>query len=517
MDKNRPRVIRVAIVMGCAALLSVGFLWSWAWPLSLIGLVAGLHLLERSAELSRKQFTWYCLLFGYVFFGIVLNWIYKIKTTELIEDTLYAGLFLGLTYILMVGAFAVGFLVFAVLYRGISISVKNKTVLLTPVLWVIGEYFRSVFFSVFSLGDGGSVGAYWNFGTLGLLASETPLRYAGRIVGLYGLSFLVVLIVIVIYKIMKKQHRYAWLLLIPLALSFSGWYFYQESNGRSLDVAVVSLGDSTDDGYQDNLKDQISRNENIDALILPEYSNFLIDSAGERTDHTLPDNTSLVIDSSSMRRSGDIKNEINFHNTESELLKSQQKTFLIPGGEYIPYLYHIILYYSGNKSLVHEFHRENAVQQATEAERPFSYKGVSYGSLACSGAIAPQLYSELVYQGAEVLTNSASIATLGVSEGYYQQARQMATFTAAANARPFLQSARGGPSYILNKDGQSQKGFVQAADVGYLSTTITTNSNKTLYTLWGEWVLYASVIAACLYGFLQYRRYKRCHKKPKHI
>lgn len=513
---NKRALLKIGLIALCAVTMASGFLVSWLWLVSLMGLILGLYLLEHSAKFSRKQFTWYCLLFGYVFFGIVLNWIYKIKTTELIEDTFYAGLFLGLTYFLMVGAFAIGFLVFAVLYRGLGISVKSKTVLFIPALWVIGEYFRSVFFSVFFMGDGGSIGAYWNFGTLGLLASETPLKYAGRVVGLYGLSFLVVLIAISVYKITKKQYRYTWLLSIPLVLSFSGWYFYLESNGKPLDVAVISLGDDTDDGYQDALTSQLSNEGNIDTLVLPEYSNFFVNSEEKQTDHALPENVSLAIDSSSMRRGDEVKNEVNFHNTESELLQSQQKTFLIPGGEYIPYLYHIILYYSGNKSLVHEFHRENAVQQATKAERPFSYKGVSYGSLACSGAIAPQLYTRLVSQGAEVLTNSASIATLGVSDGYYRQARQMATFTAAANARPFLQSARGGPSYILNKDGQSQKGFAQAADVGYLRTTITTNRSKTLYTLWGEWVLYVSVIAACSYGLLQYRQYKGVSKKSKH-
>jgi apolipoprotein N-acyltransferase len=189
---------------------------------------------------------------------------------------------------------------------------------------------------------------------------------------------------------------------------------------------------------------------------------------------------------------------VSFHNSQSELVKNYQKSFLIPGGEYIPYIYHIILFYSGNTSLIQDFKMTRQVNKATNKEQALEFSGVRYGSLACSGAIAPSLYSGLARDGAQVLTNSASISTLGVSPQYYRQATQMSKFIAVANARPFIQSARGGSSYILNKDGYEKVGIKASRSSEVASTEIVSNKQKSPYTILGEWVVGASLIAVLL-------------------
>ncbi len=500
----------------CALVVASGFVWDWAWVFSLVGLVSTLGLLACSEKLSTKSFIWQCVIFGYVFLGVVLNWIYGIHTTELIGDTPLAVVFLVLTFVLMVGVLTMGFVLMGALYRRLKISTSNKTILYIPALWAIGEWFRSVFFSIMSMGDGGSVGPYWNFGSLGFVAVQTPLKYATRIVGLYGTSLLFVLIAVIIYKLIQRRYRYGYLLFIPIACSVLGWGVYRTSNGQSLSVGTVAINGEKDTGYEAVLDSKLKTAPQIDTLVLPEYSYYFNDSDGTGNSRTLPVDIPLAIDSSSRRQPSGIENMVSFYDKDAKVIQTYQKSFLIPGGEFIPYAYHIILFYSGNTSLVNQFHNEKAVERAPEKEQAFEYRGVSYGALACSGAIAPSLYSRLTNGGAEVLTNSASISTLGVSDAYYRQASQMSVFIATANARPFVQSARGGPSYVLDKDGNILTRIASTPDSDVTSSVIQTNSKKTPYVVLGEWLLYLSFGAIALrLIILREKSKKKIMKKRK--
>lgn len=490
---------RSLLTAGCAILLASGFLWPWLWPCSLFGLLMLLFLLGRSEMLSQRQLIWQCAVFGYVFFGIVLNWMYGIKTTELIGDTFFASLFLGLTYALMVGALAIGFIVAGYLYKRLGISTKDRTILFIPALWVIGEAFRSIFFSIFSLGDGGSIGLYWNFGALGLLFVETPLGFAARIVGLQGLSFLVVLLVVSFYQILHRKFVYGLLILIPIVCSLLGWGLYRTPSGGEMKVGTVSVQADVQEEYIESLKQKLPEQGPLDALVMPEYSYYFADSSGVPTKNTMPVDIQLIIDSSSAPKNGRIENMVGFHLPDGTVLQQYQKNFLIPGGEYIPYLYHMILFYSGNTNLVREFHVSKAVAQAAEKEQPYRYQNISYGALACSGAIAPELYRHLGRQGAEIFTNSASISTLGVADSYYGQAQHMAMFIALANAKPFVQSARGGPSYVIDTNGKVIAEKTTAGQADVTTATITINTPLTIYTRFGEWVIYGALLmVGCL-------------------
>lgn len=489
-------VKRSLLTSVCAALAASSFLQGWLWPVSLLGLVLSLWLLDRSDKLSTKAFLLQCMLYGYVYLGLTLNWIYGINTTDLIADTFFAFLFLGLSFLLMVGYLAVGFVLLGYLYRKLKISTNGKSILLIPALWAISEWFRSVFFSVMAMGSGGSIGPFWNFGSLGFLAGETPLGYASRIAGLYGTSFLVMLLAVIVYKIYQKQYRYTYLLLVPAVLSAAGWGLYRGEPQPSLAVGTVSVQTDIDDGYQDTLdsKLQSALGTPLDALVMPEYSYYFVDSGGKDTGRKLPVDIPLVIDSRSKRQNERIENMVSYNRSDGSVLQQYQKNFLIPGGEYIPYFYEAILYYSGNHNIIRSFETDKAVRPSRSQELPYTHRGVTYGALACSGAIAPELYRGLAHKGAEVLTNSASISTLGVSDAYYGQAEQMSKFIAMANAKPFVQSARGGPSYIMNKDGQVLVRSIYPDQADVATASVTPSQHNTIYSRLGEWIVWLSLI-----------------------
>jgi apolipoprotein N-acyltransferase len=100
---------------------------------------------------------------------------------------------------------------------------------------------------------------------------------------------------------------------------------------------------------------------------------------------------------------------------------------------------------------------------------------------------------------------------------YHYQARDMAVLHAVANARPFAQSARGGLSYIIDQNGHY---VAQTRERGYdfLEGTIQVNKAKTLYTIWGDWVVWISVsivLGAWLTSLAPMRKYWVRHSRKQ--
>ena len=486
----RRRFAILLTVVVSAVCVALGFVWAGLVGLSLVGMLGLMYCVVERKRVPRR-FVGLSYLFGLVYFGVVMSWMFNIHATELIEDSFLAGVFKALTLFLIVSVLAVGFVITGVivkkaLQRGMS---QNWLLLIIPSAWVIGEYMRSVIFSVFSYGPGGSVGPYWNFGTVGFLAAETPLRYAGRLVGLYGLSFLVVFSAVAIALAVKRSKAYALFLIIPFVLSVAGWAMYRVADGPTVKAGIVSIGSGAK-GYQAELAQSFSRSD-AETIVLPEYSYYFINDDGAQQEVQDTDKAQLFIDSATIPVPDNVGyNAVHYHDADGNRLAYEKKSFLIPGGEYVPYVYSFILGLSGNELIIQDFQQNKSVEKSETKERPYVWGDVSYGGLACSGAIAPGEYRSLVSQGAEVVTNSASISTLGVSDGYYTQAYSMAKFTAVANARPFVQASRGGDSYVLDKDGNEQK-VIRADEDGVqlAEVDVQTNSTKTLYTMLGEWVV----------------------------
>ncbi len=70
----------------------------------------------------------------------------------------------------------------------------------------------------------------------------------------------------------------------------------------------------------------------------------------------------------------------------------------------------------------------------------------------------------------------------------------MAQFIATANARPFVQAARGGPSYILTADGLPAAVERDIDNIQVIHATVKPGSGKTIYSILGEWSVLVSVV-----------------------
>lgn len=345
------------------------------------------------------------------------------------------------------------------------------------------------------MGPGGSLGPHWNFGSLAFAASVTPLGYAARIVGQFGLSALVILLSLGILLLIRKQWKWGSIAVgVVIATCSTGWLLSPSPNGSTLRVGVVQLDDSSysDSGYQRNLGPLMASHDPskpLDMVVLPEYS-YIFTTPEYKTAETtalakVTTDKSLIITSRSGEAQQGRKNLVTFYKPDGQIAAQQQKQFLIPAGEYIPYFYEWILVLSGNTSVIGTHQEKNTVSASDQGAVPVSYQDDKIGSLACSGAIAPDFYRKLTSSGATILTNSAALSTMGLSSSYYAQARQMASFIAVSTARPFVQSARGAQVFILDGNG---KKIIQSDKPGvhYIEGDVATNKVKTPYAYVGD-------------------------------
>lgn len=471
------------------------------------------YLLWLDGRPSIKQ-VW---LSGVGFFAIVVNWLYHIHATELIPNNLLAVAFLILTFSIVVGSLSVGFLLFGWGYHKLDLDLKQpRALILMPALWALCEWARSFLFSIVGMGPGGSLGPHWNFGSLAFAASMTPLGYAGRIVGQFGLSALVVMLSLGLLFLIRKQFKWGSIAVgLVFAISATGWLLSPSADGSRLHVGVVQLDDSSysDYGYQRDLgqlTDSHDPNKPLDLLVMPEYS-YIFTTAAYKTaevsalkKHTT--DKSLVITSRSGEADQGHKNLVTFYKPNGQIAAEQEKQFLIPAGEYIPYFYEWILVLSGNTSVIGTHAAKNAVTPSSQVAQPVAYGSDKIGSLACSGAIAPDFYRKLASGGATILTNSAALSTMGLSSSYYAQARQMASFIAVSTAKPFVQSARGAQVFVLDSNGRVVKES-DTPGVHYLETDVKTNNTKTPYAQIGDVVFLLISGLAVLYFAINHKGY----------
>ncbi len=483
----------------------------WLGFFSLLPLLALLQRL-RIQKASNRRIVASILLAGAIDMSIVLTWMYQLNTVDLLQDPLTRAIFMPFTLGLMVLFFASGFLIFGWLVVRLKISLDNKnSFLLLPAAWVVGEFARSVFFSVASLGEGGVVGMHWNFGALGLAASATPLVYFSRLGGLFGLSFVVVLINMAVFQLLRRKFVRVSVLIIAsiVAATTLAYYVYLAPSSPSIErVGLVHLGSNEANDYQQPLIRSIEDSDGAkhDVVIFPEYSHLfdeprLLDEDRQIAQLLLKNESSRIITTRSISTAKTETNAIVELDVSGRQISAQGKTFLIPGGEYIPYLYKGILIASGNYKLIAYHEGDKTIAQSKKPIEPITVKGVSYGVLACSGIIAPEYYRELTNRGAEVLVNAASLSTMGIGAQFFDQAKQMARFQAVANARTLVQSARGKQSYIMSQNGAIE--VQNASDAtSYMQGSIQPNSTRTVYTLLGEWTVLASFVGLVVFAYL---------------
>lgn len=379
-----------------------------------------------------------------------------------------------------------------------------------PVAWTLGEYSRSWLFTLVTWGAGGTWGPHWNLGNLGFSLSATPLVYIGRWIGMFGLSAVAIVSALAIFWLIRK--RYLPALIVIAALVVCSWVASTISGKpsiQSLTVGAIQLSDRNNDAPQ---LSRLSSSKKLDLLVLPEYTSpdsLYHKNRQQVTTELFKSPGSLFIYAQNQPSTN--KNEIIFERANGQLVAHYDKTLLVPGGEYFLGWASSLLRASGNSRAVDAYNQLRQLSKGTEEERAISYRGTTYGALACSGVSSPYFFQDLSRQGAQVLTNSASLGVFAQSSYFHQQARQMLRFHAVANAKPLVQAARKGYAYIIHPNGQIVSTSLRISD-NLLVGQITTSNATTPYTRFGEiWLNLCLFIVGLGLSWFVYNKIKSPH------
>lgn len=495
----------LSIIAGLA--LSIPF-WSYSlgW-LVLVALLPFIALLTRleSLKLSRRSSMGYIWMSGLVFLLSTTHWVLQTQPDR------WAGLTgwwsigsMVVIYLIFSLVLSLGFVIFGLGWVYLKPRLYQKRIFLVmPALWVMGEWLRSWAVSLIGWGPNTTIGMHWNFGDLGFAASVTPLVFLARLGGLYGLAFVVVIINLCIFWLIQRRWKLPVIILLLIALgAIIGWWAYKTPTGRPVNVAALQLSTNQDlqigsIDYHQKLSELKPANR-ADILVLSEYSSIFegdtkqADSSGIKQ---LVANSNVPIITSRTRNSEDKQyNAVTVYNSAGEIVYEHDKQFLILVGEAMPSIVGTSIRALGQGGAL----KIREISRGVKPAEVYTSNGIKLGIQACSGAISPESYRELVRGGAQILTNSASLSIFA-GASYHSQAGQMARFMAVSNARPFVQATDGSYSFVIDSNGQLLARSNQK-DMQLLSVMVTTNSRRTIYTLLGEWVVWLSTVILIVQG-----------------
>lgn len=497
-------LVAALLLITSAVLLGLS-LWRFelSW-LSLLGVLPLLVLAGRFLHWPRRRFVILTsLMLGSVYLS-AFWWLignqasqWGVQAPTMLFSVVSVTFWLSLAVMALLGALPFVFLLAA--RRGARL-LEPAALWLLPSAWAVGEYLRSWLFSLVYWGQDASIGPYPNLASLGFPAAVTPLAPLSRLVGLFGLSFVVILVGVAVYQLIVGRRRLAGAVLLVVGGLTAASLLFGPRPGTALNTAVLQT-ELREIGYIPAVLELARQQPDrwpVDVLVLPENSQFFSISGDESRQQLLDTvfgggEGLIIATGTDIMAESDKANHTLYLDHSGKVIGDYQKQFLVVIGEYVPSVLEWGMRATGQQSTLRALQESRTVRRGTQPERPFVYRGVSYGTLACSGILAPPLYRQLAGQGAEVLVNGASQVDFVAEESFHEQTKQIARFNAVANAKPFIQASRGGRSYVIDGNGRF---LLDTGRPGLFisSARIESSKTRTPYTLVGEWVVVASVL-----------------------
>ncbi len=507
---------------------------------------------------------------GVLFFGKLFSWFFATAPFEWLGITIKKDIALVFCLIIIIW---VAQTIFLGLFFGIFSWITKKMAVLSatnfsprsagrcliiiPCLWIVFEYLRAWGFGIFWLGKETLFGPHWTFGNLAYaLHGNSYLIQLADITGIYGISFLIVLVNVIFFFLIKQcvrpslthknlAHKQIMILVILLILVGVGWTGYGayklkiEEKGIQRKIALLQtnfLSGAEFDAYQKKevfkaVLDLFSSFANLpadlpageaggarasenrpDIVIAPEgFGIVSLTGDKEIAKYLLKDfwqpgqiflENQKVID-----ENGKAKSRSFYYDLEKENpLGFHDKMLLIPGGDYLPYSLKILLeIYSFNMKYEQRLYKRGEKVEAVQTP-----KG-NIGGTICSSILSPDINRQMTKTGAELLVVVSSDAPFHGSEALLTQNLAISQLRAVENRRYFAQATNMGYSFLLNSKGEI---VIKSSQLGneILFSNIYLLNKKTVYTKSGDWVIILSTIMLLLTFILWYN-----NKKEKRV
>lgn len=468
-----------------AILLIISFpkfdLWIFAW-------FAFVPLFFALRDKPKGKAFLLSFLSGVIAWAGIIYWLYHVTFLGLVLLILYLALYFG---------------IFGLITRSHKPSTTSFQLIFIPAAWVILEYLRSHLFTGFGWGLLG-YSQYLNL----------PLIQVADITGAWGVSFLVMLVNVAIYKLAEVAFKWKSLLkqilpvLLILILTLIYGYFRlsQEIKGQPIRVALIQGNIAQSLKWQAYAKEQIferyltlsreSVEDKPDLIIWPEAAMPVVLEQNPLYYEMLRSfikeiDTPLLFGAATFRNSK-YYNSALLLSHQGEFLLRYDKLHLVPFGEYIPlkrifsFLETVVPvgdFISGEEYTIFPLNRERVAQDAKRL-----------AVLICFEDIFPQISRRFVKKGAGILVNITNDAWFGDTSSPYQHL-QASVFRAVENRVNLVRAANTGISAFISPSGKvnalvdEQTGKSTFISGWKTAEIYFSPRGNTAYNRWGDWFI----------------------------
>ncbi|OGN03927.1 MAG: apolipoprotein N-acyltransferase [Candidatus Yanofskybacteria bacterium RIFCSPHIGHO2_01_FULL_44_17] len=463
-----------------------GFDFGWLAWIGLVPLIWSLtQFAYKSGRLSVRTGFLIGFTAGLVYFLIIFRWFWSIHplNTLGVENTILSLVIVGTVYIISSAGMALFWGLFGLAFSTVCSRLTTRYFLLTaPAMFVITEYLRSWGFGLLWSGSGSLFGPHWTMGNLAYgLAGNSLALYLASLVGIYGVTFLIVLINFIFFKILKRNQATR-AMLVVVAMTLAGVTFIpkfltlgpaNDIPSEKINFAVIQTSQpakvspssrETLAGFKEQLEMMAAVAKNYPEstlIVFPEASDFfknmsifLAPVEVENYFDKLFKEPRLIIsggrvyDSSAARA----HSRVFLLDTQGGILNFYDKRLLMPGGEYLPYPINLITsMFSKNASSAF-----NNIRELSPGEKEISTVGFGY-KLNVSPLICSELVSaDITRQATQNTDLIISMASYSIFHGNHAIADQMLAatrFRAAENKKPVIAAVNMGRSYAIDSSG----------------------------------------------------------------
>lgn len=453
--------------------LPLGFL---AW----VGLVPLIRAWDREQSPGRAALQgWYWSL-GYLL--VTLYWLsFNTGTTPLPAFMSMLGI---------VGLLSVNYLIIGGWFGWLRRHWGPAALWLLPVVWVAVEYVRTY----------GSLGFPW----VALANTQTdyllPMQNAA-ITGIYGISFWVVLLNILLLELLRSRDRRLPALLLALALLLpwgTGWLLLPPIQPGSLRVAVIQPNVNAAEKWNPDLRQRIFAQlhnmtravavDSPDVVFWPEAAAPTYLRRGGR--RYLRDIQQLAADIRAPVVTGmpDFerlsRDEVRYYNSigyidSTGLRATYEKIRLVPFAERMPPLF-------GWLKIIDLLGIKLGEFASGESYTVFEAGGATFSVGICLETTFPDVYRHFARAGAGFLVGAVNDGWYnnGLSSGPYQHAAQF-RYRAIELRRPVLRVANTGISMVVDSGGRVTRQLALNQE-GSFSVDIAPSTRPTFYSRFGD-------------------------------
>jgi apolipoprotein N-acyltransferase len=385
-------------------------------------------------------------------------------------------------------------------------------IIAAPALWVSLELARTYVFSGFPW----SLAGYSQYSVL-------PVIQIADITGVYGVSFLIILINTAIAEFLLDRKNYRALLAVAVAMIAVlgyGWVKLEKpEKPGGIIVSVVQGNIEQDKKWDPTYQAQTiavykkltlaALKQRPDLVLWPETAVPFYFTGARESDLELSmdliafvkqNKTPLLFGSPTFEVKPDRRiigrNSAFLLTAEGAIGATYHKIHLVPFGEYVP-LKSMLFFVEKMVEAIGDFQAGDAYTVMTVPYGdPSQNAKASISTLICYEMIFPDLVRQFVNHGATIITTVTNDAWFGKTAAPYQHF-SMAVFRAVENRVPIARAANTGISGFVDDKGkilETSKIFTEAQ----LTRTIQPGTDKTFYTRHGDWFSYACLVLSIL-------------------